>query len=55
MRLEVPDAAGRYYVMQFVDAWTDNFAYVGHRATGTAAGAYLLVAPELGGGGARRT
>ncbi|HEY0277616.1 MAG TPA: DUF1254 domain-containing protein [Solirubrobacterales bacterium] len=45
VRFEVPDAAGRYYVMQFVDAWTDNFAYVGHRATGTAAGAYLLVAP----------
>ncbi|ANS26151.1 hypothetical protein R1CP_07150 [Rhodococcus opacus] len=29
--LHVPDAAGRYYVLQFVDAWTNNFAYVGHR------------------------
>lgn len=45
VRLEVPDAAGRYYVMQFVDAWTNNFAYVGHRATGTGAGAFLLVPP----------
>ncbi|HTI35338.1 MAG TPA: DUF1254 domain-containing protein [Miltoncostaea sp.] len=45
VRLEVPDAAGRYYVMQFVDAWTNNFAYVGHRATGTAAAAFLLVPP----------
>ena len=36
LRLDVPDTAGRYYVLQFVDAWTNNFAYVGHRATGTA-------------------
>ena len=35
--LRVPDTAGRYYVLQFVDAWTNNFAYVGRRATGTAA------------------
>jgi hypothetical protein len=45
VRLEVPDSAGRYYVMQLVDAWTNNFAYVGHRATGTAAGTFLLVPP----------
>ena len=43
IRLRVPDTAGRYYVLQFVDAWTNNFAYVGHRATGTAAGEFLLV------------
>ncbi|QNG18792.1 DUF1254 domain-containing protein [Rhodococcus triatomae] len=47
--LHVPDTAGRYYVLQFVDAWTDNFAYVGHRATGTAAGDYLLVPPGWSG------
>ena len=45
VRLRVPDTDGRYYVLQFVDAWTNNFAYVGHRATGTGAGTYLLVAP----------
>lgn len=45
MALHIPDTAGRYYVLQFVDAWTDNFAYVGHRATGTAAGDFLLVPP----------
>ena len=45
VRLTVPDTDGRYYVLQFVDAWTDNFAYVGRRATGTAAGEYLLVPP----------
>ena len=43
--LRVPDTAGRYYVLQFVDAWTNNFAYVGRRATGTATGAFLLVPP----------
>jgi hypothetical protein len=45
LRLSVPDTAGRYYVLQFVDAWTDNFAYVGRRATGTGAGEFLLVPP----------
>jgi hypothetical protein len=43
--LRVPDTAGRYYVLQFVDAWTDNFAYVGRRATGTQAGSFLLAPP----------
>lgn len=43
--LHVPDTDGRYYVLQFVDAWTNNFAYVGHRATGTAEGDFLLVPP----------
>ena len=46
VRLDVPDSGGRYYVLQFVDAWTNNFAYVGHRATGTAARSFLLVAPD---------
>lgn len=45
VRLEVPDTGGRYYVLQFVDAWTNNFAYVGHRATGTGAGSFLLLPP----------
>jgi hypothetical protein len=49
VHLAVPDSAGRYYVLQFVDAWTNNFAYVGHRATGTEAGTYLLVAPDWDG------
>ncbi|KQR45186.1 ATP synthase subunit alpha [Microbacterium sp. Leaf161] len=47
--LHVPDTAGRYYVLQFVSAWTDNFAYVGHRATGTGEGDFLLVPPEWDG------
>lgn len=40
--LHVPDTGDRYYVLQFVDAWTNNFAYVGQRATGTGEGEFLL-------------
>jgi hypothetical protein len=40
--LHVPDTGGRYYVLQFVDAWSNNFAYVGKRATGTTAAKFLL-------------
>ncbi len=43
--LHVPDTGGRYYVLQFVDAWTNNFAYIGRRATGTSEGEFLL-APD---------
>ncbi|MCD2442897.1 DUF1254 domain-containing protein [Agromyces sp. SYSU K20354] len=49
--LSVPDTAGRYYVLQFVDAWTDNFAYVGKRATGTGARDFLLLPPDWEGDG----
>lgn len=47
--LSVPDTAGRYYVLQFVDAWTNNFAYVGKRATGTGARDFLLLPPDWDG------
>ncbi len=47
--LHVPDTRDRYYVMQFVDAWTNNFAYVGRRATGTAEGVFLLAGPGWNG------
>ncbi len=43
LAVHVPDAADRYYVLQFVDAWTNNFAYIGRRATGTEEGDYALV------------
>ena len=49
VRLHTPDTAGRYYVLQFVDASTNNFAYVGHRATATDAGDFLLVPPGWSG------
>ena len=44
--LHVPDTAGRYYVLQFVDAWTNNFAYIGRRATGTGERRFLLAGPD---------
>ncbi|MFF2851635.1 DUF1254 domain-containing protein [Streptomyces sp. NPDC058001] len=47
--LHVPDTNGAYYVLQFVDAWTDNFAYVGQRATGTDEASWLIVPPGWSG------
>lgn len=41
--LHLPDTHGRYYVIQCIDAWTNNFAYLGQRATGTGEATYLLV------------
>jgi hypothetical protein len=40
--LHVPDTQDRYYVLQFADAWSNNFAYVGRRATGTQEASYLI-------------
>ena len=39
-------AAPRYYVNQWFDLYTHNFAYTGVRATGREAGTYLLVGPR---------
>ena len=45
--ISVPDVSeSRYYSLQFVDMYTHNFAYVGSRATGSAAGNYLLAGPD---------
>ena len=38
--------ADRYYVIQCVDLFTYNFAYIGSRATGNKAGHYLFVGPD---------
>ncbi|GAA1922732.1 DUF1254 domain-containing protein [Microbacterium aoyamense] len=43
--LEVPDSGGRYYLMPFLDMWTDAFAVPGKRTTGTGAGMFLIVPP----------
>lgn len=43
--LDVPDTDGAYCVLQFVDAWTNNFAYLGSRATGTAKSRWLIAPP----------
>jgi hypothetical protein len=44
--LHVPEMVSRYYSIQFTDpADGTNFAYVGTRTTGTAAGDYLISGP----------
>ncbi len=40
---EVPE--DRYYVLQWIDLFTYNFAYVGSRTTGNGAGAYMVAGP----------
>jgi len=44
--LSVPDMGERYYVMPFMDAWTNVFASVGTRETGMQKGDYLITGPN---------
>jgi hypothetical protein len=44
---EVP--RDRYYVMQWIDLFTYNFAYIGVRSTGFDAGNYLIAGPKWDG------
>lgn len=43
--IEVPDTAGRYYVLGLLDFYTNPFGSIGQRCTGTGAGRYLLTPP----------
>ena len=45
LELSVPSTGDRYFVLQFIDAWTNNFAYVGTRASGSTARSYLVTPP----------
>lgn len=47
--LHVPNMGGRYWVIQFNDFYSNSFAYVGLRTTGTAEQEYLLVGPDWDG------
>ncbi|MDQ2895049.1 MAG: DUF1214 domain-containing protein [Actinomycetota bacterium] len=47
--VNVPDTGRRYYTLQFLDASSNAFAYVGSGSTGTAAGAYAIVPPGFSG------
>jgi hypothetical protein len=45
--LTVPEVEkGRYYVVQLVDSYTFNYAYIGSRATGNGAGSFMVAGPD---------
>ena len=44
--LSVPDTNGRYYVFALFDMWSNVFASIGKRTTGTAAADFLLAGPR---------
>ena len=43
--MEVPDTKGRFYPMQFLDAWTETFSSPGKSTTGTGQGWFAIVGP----------
>ena len=44
--LQVPPISGRYYTLQFIDAYTNNFLYIGSRLNDTTGGTYLISGPN---------
>jgi len=44
--IEAPPTGNRYFVIQLVDMFTDNFAYIGTRTTGKNGGVFLLTGPD---------
>jgi hypothetical protein len=47
--LHLPNAKGRYYTFQFIDAYTNNFHYASTRTMGSQEQKYALVAPGWSG------
>jgi hypothetical protein len=45
VRLHVTDTADRYYMLPLMDMWTDVFATIGQRTTGTGDQDYLICGP----------
>jgi len=44
--LSVPDTGGRYYVIALFDMWSNVFASIGKRTTGTGAAHFLIAGPR---------
>ena len=44
--LQVPPISGRYYTLQFMDAYSNNFLYIGSRLNETTGGTYLVSGPN---------
>ena len=44
--LSVPDTGGRYYVIALFDMWSNVFASIGSRTTGTGAQSFMIVGPR---------
>ena len=44
--IHVPATGERYYSIQFNDAWTNAFAYIGKRATGNQEAFFAVVGPD---------
>ena len=40
--LQVPPISGRYFTLQFLDAYSNNFLYIGSRLNETTGGTYLV-------------
>lgn len=47
--VSVPDMKGRYFLLPFLDGWTDVFQVPGSRTTGTGAQTYLVTGPGWSG------
>lgn len=47
--LSVPETQGRYYLIQMLDVWTNVFASIGKRTTGTSAKKFMIVGPDWNG------
>jgi hypothetical protein len=47
--LQIPPISDRYYSLQFVDAYSNNFLYIGTRTNDTMGGTYLIAGPNWNG------
>jgi hypothetical protein len=45
LTLQIPPIADRYYSLQFIDAYSNNYLYVGSRLNDTTGGTYLMSGP----------